>query len=114
MPMISEAKESANTRLYRKRRAAGLCPLCGKKRDEAGKTTCSICREKRNARVRANREKKTPEEAFQDKVQHARNQRKYNYLRRLQGLCVVCGAVSPIHWFCEVCHDKYRAKKKEE
>lgn len=105
--------ESANTRLYHKRRDAGLCPRCGKERDEKGRTICSICRDKTNKRVRENKANRTPEQVFRDKIRRSHNQNKYNHMRRQQGLCVACGAVSPLHWRCDVCHDKYVRARQE-
>ena len=94
------------TELYRKRKAAGLCPMCGCERDNSKRAICSKCLAYQRNYYTTRRENQTPEQ------RDAENERKRivtyasKIKRRQQGLCVSCGAVSPIHWLCEVCYDR--------
>ena len=39
---------SKGTRLYLRRKKAGLCPLCGKKRDRKDRANCLPCRKRQS------------------------------------------------------------------
>lgn len=41
-----ERRSASNKELYAKRKAAGVCVSCGKRKAEAGKTRCTECAEK--------------------------------------------------------------------
>lgn len=48
----------ANIKLSEKRKAAGLCPKCGKHKPQKGRTCCAVCLAKRRAVYQAERGRK--------------------------------------------------------
>ena len=101
--------EAVSTRVYRKRKAMGLCPVCGGERDDKHRSLCNNCLIYRRENYAKRCETQTPEEKKRVRLQKAQTQYARNQKLRQQGLCVRCGAVSPLHWLCEVCY----AKRKE-
>lgn len=99
--------EHPSTRLYRARKALGLCPVCGGQR-ESDNSICGRCLMYRRVNYRQNVEVQTPEQKFKRRLQKANNQTKRNEQRRKQGLCVRCGEPSPDHWECDACRAKRR------
>ena len=104
--------EHPATRLYRARKAQGLCPMCGKERDDADKTICSACREYRRENYRLTMERLQPAAKKALLIRKSRTQYQRTLKRREQGLCVRCGAESPEHWLCETCNEKLKEWKK--
>lgn len=100
--------EHPSTRLYRARKALGLCPVCGGQR-ESENAICDRCLMYRRAHYKQHVETQTPAEKWKRNLQKANSQSKRNAKRRKQGLCIRCGAPSPEHWECDVC----RAKRRE-
>lgn len=96
---------------YEKRKAAGLCVSCGKKRDRADRVLCAVCREKRrldwqNISGAAHR------------AEIARQRDTYRK-RAAQGMCPRCGKEEPLpgRRLCPACAEKarqyYHQKRKE-
>lgn len=73
---------------YNKRKEAGICTRCGKRKAESGNTTCGICRNKeRESRL-------------------ARNGEKNRSDRYLKGICFFCD--NPIKHGYKVCEKHYK------
>lgn len=100
------------TRLYQSREALGLCPLCGKSREDEKYKLCESCRRYHRGYYKAMIEKQTPEEHREFNARKGKTQRARAYKRRAQGLCVQCGAVSPVHWLCETCYTNRKEKER--
>lgn len=97
---------------YKRLKDAGLCPCCGGKRD--GKTVCcSMCLAFRKEYYRKHSAEQTPEERAYANKKKREHTNARNAFRRQQGLCIRCGAVSPIHWLCSVCYAKKKEKDNE-
>ena len=97
---------------YKRLKDAGLCPLCGGARD--GKTVCcSKCLAYQREYYKKYSAQQTAEERdyANNKKRERTNAR--NASRRQQGLCIRCGAVSPVHWLCSVCYKKNKERKNE-
>ena len=104
--------EHPATKLYRSRKAAGLCPMCGKERDDQEKAICSKCRAYHREKYHQTMERITPAKKKALLIRKSRNQYQRTLKRREQGLCVRCGAESPDHWLCEACSEKRKEWKK--
>lgn len=100
------------TELYRSRKAAGLCPVCGGEREDKKRSLCDKCRAYYRSYYGSMREKQTPEERQRFNDAKAVSSRNLVRRRRQQGLCVQCGAVSPVHWLCETCYTNRKEKER--
>lgn len=100
-------------KLYPSRAAAGCCPRCGGVVDDKKFKICSLCRAYQRQYYRKSMEKQTPEERAAYNARHCEATNRLYARRRQQGLCITCGAVSPVHWQCEVCYQKRRAREHE-
>ena len=96
--------------LYPSRAAAGRCPRCGGTFDDKKYKICSLCRAYQRQYYRKTVEKQTPEEHAEFNARHGEAMKRLYARRRQQGLCTVCGAVSPTHWLCEVCYEKKKER----
>lgn len=98
-------------RLYYRRKIAGLCPECGAEIDDKKFKLCSGCRKIGRLLYKIKRSEQTTEEreAFNKK------RREYMWAKHEQGICIDCGAPSPVHWRCDACSkriiDRYRKKR---
>ena len=96
-------------------RAAGLCPKCGRRPPEPGRSLCGSCAEKarvasraRDARLRAaGKPRREPEKARAYERKRARRQ---TAERAARGVCVRCGAnpAEPDRRLCGPCAEKRR------
>ena len=79
--------------LYHKRKAAGLCVLCGKRKSVSGKTVCEVCRQKARERWRED----------------------YQFYKN-KGICVRCckKKAEPERVLCRECLEdmKYRQRRR--
>lgn len=97
-------------RLYYRRKIAGLCPECGAEIDDKKFKLCSGCRKIGRLLYKIKRSEQTTEEreAFNKK------RREYLWAKHEQGICIDCGAPSPVHWRCDACSkmaiDRYKKK----
>lgn len=101
------------TEIYQNRKAAGLCPFCGGKRENPRKSLCEKCLAYHRAYYRSRRERMTKDEKQQENARKLVSTKRLKASRRAQGLCVQCGAPSPVHWLCEVCYDKKKERGHE-
>lgn len=98
--------------LYPSRAAAGRCPRCGGTVDDKKFKLCSACREYQRKFYRKTVEKQTPEEHKKFNARCGEAMKRLYARRRQQGLCTVCGDVSPVHWLCEVCYAKRKERER--
>lgn len=91
-----QKKSKQDKKRYEERKAAGLCPICGKRKPTNGKVACEVCGKKRAA----------------DNRRRAR-EKSGDYLERSEradyGMCYVCG--KPLDRegrMCEECAEKAR------
>lgn len=97
-------------RLYYRRKSAGLCPECGAEIDDKKFKLCSGCRKIARFLYKIKKSSQTQEdrEAFNKK------RREYLWAKHEQGICIDCGAPSPIHWRCDACNKRLREKYQQE
>ena len=101
------------------RRARGLCPRCGERPPEPGRSLCEPCAEKqreasraRDAKLRAaGKPRRDPERA---RVYERERHRRQTAERIARGLCPKCGKLPPAsgHSLCELCGEKRRAAER--
>lgn len=103
---VAETVKLKRTSKYAELKKKGLCPMCGGKREDKAYVLCVMCRKYGRASYYRKLSKMSPEELSETYEHRRETVKKLKASRRAQGLCVQCGAVSPIHWLCEVCYDK--------
>ena len=118
-PSVRKQRERERERFARRsaeRRAAGLCPGCGKVAPAPGRSLCARCAGRRNeasraraARLRAaGKPRRNPESA---RRYERKRSRRVTAARQAEGLCTSCGKVpaAPGRSSCEPCLEKRRA-----
>ena len=119
-PSVGRAKDRERYhRRVAKRRAAGLCPKCGQRGPEPGRSLCGPCAGKsraaeraRDARLRAaGQPRRNREKARAYERERARRQTDERVAR---GVCTKCGVNSaePGRRLCEPCAQKRRAYER--
>ena len=119
-PKVARAKDRERYRLrVEKRRAAGLCPRCGRRPPAPGRSVCAPCAGKsnrasraRDARLRA--EGKPRRDPARARAYERKRSRQQAGERREAGLCVRCGTAPAADGrkSCEPCLEKRRASDR--
>ena len=119
-PDVGKAKDRERFRKRtQERRAAGLCPRCGRQEPASGRSVCNGCAKKRNrasrardARLRAEgKPRRDPARAREYERERSRRER---VARHVEGICSRCGK-SPAasgRSSCEPCLEKRRASDR--
>lgn len=101
MRKVSDKRKQAKRKmaLYNKRLSLGVCPECGRRRDD-GFIKCSSCRAKSEETQKRTR----------TKAQHNLYQVRMHRKRTREGLCSKCGqwAPTPGYIWCDICRAKAR------
>lgn len=89
---------------YHEMQELGLCPVCGKPKQDKSKSKCNSCMEKA----------KEVDRRYYEKNKSKRLEKTKSRYRRLkeQGLCTACGKVKTKNALCDTCKAKYRGGKK--
>lgn len=95
---------------YHKRLEAGLCPKCGGDREDKRFKTCEICRKIDRVVQRVKLMRRTPEQ----REEYNKKRREALQAKHEQGICIDCGAPSPVHWRCDACNKRLREKYQQE
>ena len=125
MPYRDPHKRRANDRERHRRRteqraARGLCPRCGKRQPQSGRSQCAVCLEKRRAadRIRARQRKAAGIGRVRDpearKAEYRRARRRADG-RVAQGKCARCGRHphEPDRRLCATCGQRQRRRDRE-
>ena len=101
------------------RRAAGLCPRCGRQPPASGRTVCESCAGKRNRASRARDARlravgKPRRDLDRARAYERERAGRQTAERRVAGLCTRCGQApaAPEHAVCEPCGEKRREAER--